>query len=150
MSQEDLSESRVRAIRGVCVLFASTSFVIGAWMMIDPAAAWASVGIDVGAHPFVAALYGGAIVGEGAMFALGAVWPVRYLPFFQYLMIYKASACLSGAAVLLGMEQAPSGAWLTLGGWAFAGLLCAVVFPWTYWRQARPSRSIGSAAAVKP
>lgn len=150
MTHEDLSGSRVRAIRAVCILFALTSFVIGAWMMIDPGAAWASVGIDVGDQPFAAALYGGAIMGEGAMFGLAAIWPVRYLVFFQYLMMYKTFACIAGAAVLLRMEQAPPGAWLTLGGWAFAGLLCVAVFPWAYWWQAEHAGRIGSTAAVKP
>jgi hypothetical protein len=133
MSTERLSESRIQLIRLVCFFFAASSFVLGAWMMIDPASAWASVGVDTGPSPFVQALYGGAIVGEGAMFALGAIWPVRYLVFFQYLVIYKALACLAGAAVLLRMDPAPVGAWLVIGGWAFAGLTGALVFPWGNW-----------------
>lgn len=150
MSNEGLSASRVRAIRAVCILFAVTSFAIGAWMMIDPAEAWASVGIDVGDEPLAAALYGGAIVGEGAMFALCAIWPVRYVVFFQYLIIYKTFSCIAGAAVLLRMEAAPPGAWLTIAGWAFAGLTGALVFPWSYWRTGERAGDIGAAAAVKP
>jgi len=87
--------------------------------MIDPASAWGSMGVDVGADPFVQALYGGAITGEGAVFALGAIWPVRYLVFFQYLVIYKTLACLAGAAVLLRMEPAP----IPLGTMANGGAL---------------------------
>jgi hypothetical protein len=68
------------------------------------------------------------------MFALGAIWPVRYLVFFQYLVVYKTLACLAGAAVLLRMEPAPIGAWIVIGGWASAGLISAVVFPWRQWR----------------
>jgi hypothetical protein len=67
------------------------------------------------------------------MFALGAIWPIRYLVFFQYLVVYKTFACLAGAAVLLRMEPAPIGAWLVIGGWAFAGLTGALVFPWSKW-----------------
>jgi hypothetical protein len=93
------------------------------------------MGVDVGQAPFVQALYGGAIMGEGAMFALGVKWPVRYLVFFQYLVVYKTFACLAGAAVLLRMDPAPIGAWLVIGGWAFAGLLSAIVFPWGKWRS---------------
>ena len=104
-------------------------------MMIDPASTWAMLGIDVGPNPFVQALYGGAIMGEGAMFALGAIWPVRYLVFFQYLVIYKTFACVAGIAVLLRMEPAPTGAWLVIGAWALAGLLAALVFPWRQWRS---------------
>lgn len=104
-------------------------------MVVDPASAWASIGLQVGEHPFVPALYGGAIIGEGAMFALGAMWPVRYLMFFQYLVIYKAMACIGGIAVILGMKPAPVGAWLVIGGWAFAGLTAAIVFPWRQWRN---------------
>ena len=133
MNAKRPSESRIRMIRLVCFFFAASSFVLGAWMMIDPASAWASVGVDTGPSPFVQALYGGAIVGEGAMFALGAIWPVRYLVFFQYLVIYKALACLAGAAVLFRMDPAPVGAWLVIGGWAFAGLTGALVFPWGNW-----------------
>jgi hypothetical protein len=60
-------------------------------MMIDPASAWGTVGVEVEPDPLVQALYGGAIMGEGIMFALCAVWPVRYLVFFQYLVIYSFS-----------------------------------------------------------
>jgi hypothetical protein len=138
MSSLRLSESRVLAIRAVCFVFATSSFVIGVWMMVDPAAAWGSMGIEVGDDPFVQALYGGAIVGEGAMFALGTIWPVRYLVFFQYLIIYKTMACLAGSAVLLRMDPAPTGAWLVLAGWAGAGLAGALVFPWSEWRTVKP------------
>lgn len=133
MSTNGLSDSRIQIIRLVCFFFAASSFVLGAWMMADPASAWGSVGIDVGPAPFVQALYGGAIVGEGVMFALGAIWPIRYLVFFQYLVVYKTFACLAGAAVLLRMDPAPIGAWLVIGGWAFAGLTGALVFPWSKW-----------------
>ncbi|MGD8317277.1 MAG: hypothetical protein PVH76_05990, partial [Myxococcales bacterium] len=126
---------RIRLIRLVCFLFAASSFVLGGWMVIDPASAWGSMGLQVGEHPFVPALYGGAIIGEGAMFALGAIWPLRYVVFFQYLVIYKTMACLAGIGVLAGMKPAPTGAWLVLGGWAFAGLTSAVVFPWKQWRR---------------
>ena len=103
-------------------------------MMADPTSAWGMMGVDVGPDPFVQALYGGAIMGEGAMFALGAVWPIRYLVFLQYLVIYKTMACLAGIVVLLRMESAPIGGWLVIGGWAFAGLVSAAVFPWGQWR----------------
>jgi hypothetical protein len=134
MSTAGLSESWIQLIRLVFFFFAASSFVLGAWMMADPASAWAMMGVNVGQDPFVQALYGGAIMGEGAMFALGAVWPIRYLVFLQYLVIYKTCACLAGTAVLLRMDPAPIGAWLVIGGWAFAGLLSAVVFPWGQWR----------------
>jgi hypothetical protein len=135
MSTDGLSESRIQLIRLVCFFFAASSFVLGAWMMVDPASAWGMVGVDVGQDPFVQALYGGAIMGEGAMFALGAIWPVRYLVFFQYLVVYKTLACLAGVAVLLRMESAPIGGWLVIGGWASAGLISAMVFPWGQWRS---------------
>lgn len=133
MNTNGLSESRIQIIRLVCFFFAASSFVLGAWMMADPASAWSSVGIDVGPAPFVQALYGGAIVGEGVMFALGAIWPIRYLVFFQYLVVYKTLACIAGTAVLLRMDPAPIGAWLVIAGWAFAGLTGALVFPWSKW-----------------
>lgn len=129
------SEWRIQLIRLVCVLFAVSSFVLGAWMMVDPASAWGSMGIQVGPDPVAAAIYGGAIMGEGVMFALGAIWPVRYLVFFQYLVLYKTFACLAGGAVLLRMDPAPVGGWLVLAGWAFAGLTGAAVFPWKEWRN---------------
>ena len=109
MSVQALSNGRIQLIRLVCFSFAASSFVIGAWMMIDPASAWGSVGLNVGDNPFVQALYGGAIMGEGTMFALGAIWPVRYLVFFQYLVLYKTFACIAGIAVLLRMDPAPDG-----------------------------------------
>lgn len=129
------SERRIQLIRLVCFLFAVSSFVLGGWMMIDPASAWGSMGIEVGPDPLAAAIYGGAIMGEGVMFALGTIWPVRYLVFFQYLMLYKTFSCLAGAAVLLRMDPAPLGGWVVLAGWAFAGLTGAAVFPWKQWRN---------------
>jgi len=135
MSTDGPSESRIQLIRLVFFFFAASSFVLGAWTMADPTSAWGMMGVDVGQDPFVQALYGGAIMGEGAMFALGAIWPIRYLVFLQYLVIYKTLACLAGIAVLLRMEPAPIGGWLVIGGWAFAGLVSAVVFPWGQWRS---------------
>jgi len=135
MSNEGLSDSRVRLIRVVSFFFAASSFVLGAWVMTDPASAWGAMGVGVGQDPFVQALYGGAIMGEGAMFALGTVWPIRYLVFFQYLAVYKTFACLAGTAVLLRMESVPIGAWLVIGAWASAGVISAIVFPWGQWRS---------------
>jgi len=135
MSDGGPSESRIQLIRLVFFVFAASSFVLGAWTMADPVSAWRTMGVDVGPDPFVQALYGGAIMGEGAMFALGAVWPIRYLVFLQYLVIYKTLACLAGIVVLLRMESAPIGGWLVIGGWAFAGLVSAAVFPWGQWRS---------------
>jgi hypothetical protein len=127
------SARHIRLIRLVCFLFAASSFILGGWMMIDPTSAWGSMGIDVGPHPVAAAIYGGAIMGEGAMFALGALRPVRYLVFLQYLVLYKSFACLAGSAVLLRMDPAPLGGWLVIAGWAFAGITAALIFPWRRW-----------------
>ncbi|MDH3200506.1 MAG: hypothetical protein OEM15_06400 [Myxococcales bacterium] len=133
MTSSGLSETRILVIRFTCLSFALSSFLLGGWMMIDPSSFWGLLG--VGGDPFVQALYGGAIWGEGTMFALGAIWPVRYLVFFQYLVIYKTMACLAGLAVLLRMDSSPLGAWLVLGGWAAAGVISAMVFPWPQWRN---------------
>jgi len=130
MSATDLSESRIRLIRFVFFFFAITSFALGGWMLLDPRGAWASMGIELREEPFVAGIYSGAILGEGVMFALGAIWPTRYLFFLQYLMAYKALACLGGLLVLLKMTPAPPGGWLVLAGWAFAGLTAAAIYPW--------------------
>ena len=127
------SARHIRLIRLVCFLFAASSFILGGWMMIDPTSAWGSMGIDVGPHPVAAAIYGGAIMGEGAMFALGALRPVRYLVFLQYLVLYKSFACLAGSAVLLRMDPAPLGGWMVIAGWAFAGITAALIFPWRQW-----------------
>jgi hypothetical protein len=147
MSSQGLSASRIQLIRLVCLLFATTSLVIGPWMMIDPASAWGSVGIQVEPDPFVQAIYGGAIMGEGAMFALAAIWPVRYLALLQYLVVYKTFACLAGTAVLLRMESPPIGGWLVLAGWASAGLMAALVFPWKQWNSVE---AWSGAPQVKP
>jgi hypothetical protein len=135
MSTDGLSESRIQLIRLVFFFFALSSFVLGGWGMVDPASAWGMWGVDIGQDPFVQALYGGAMMGEGVMFALGAIWPIRYLVFLQYLVIYKTFACLAGMAVLLRMESAPIGGWFVIGGWVFAGVVAAVVFPWGQWRN---------------
>jgi len=136
MSIDGLSDSRIQLIRVVCFFFAASSFALGGWIMVDPASAWAMMGVEVGRDPFVQALHGGTIMGEGAMFALGVKWPLRYLVFFQYLVVYKTLACLAGMGVLLQMEPAPIGGWLVIGAWASAGVISAMVFPWRQWRMA--------------
>ena len=133
MSTTGLSDSRIRLIRALFTLFATTSFALGAWMMIDPAAAWGAMGIEVGEDSLVPALYGGAIMGEGLMAALGVVWPVRYLVFLQYMVAYKAFACLAAIAMLLRMDDPPVSGWLVVASWAFPGVASALVFPWSRW-----------------
>lgn len=139
MSTTGLSETRVRAIRLVFFFFAITSFGLGAWMLVDPRGAWGTMGIDLGPAPLAAGIYSGAILGEGVIFALGAARPTRYIVFLQYLMVYKAFACIGGMLVLLEMNPAPIGGWLILAGWAFAGLTGAAIYPWG---QAAPGKPI--------
>ena len=128
MQTRALSPNRILAVRIVAASFALSSFVLGAWMMFSPASFWDFLG--VGGNPFAQAIYGGAIMGEGVMFALMTVWPERYVVFLQYLVFYKTFACLAGVMTLLAMPAQPIGAWLILGGWAFAGLASAAVYPW--------------------
>lgn len=114
-----------RFVRVVCVLFAASSFPLAAWIAFHPDAFFATYG--VGGNPFVQALYGGAIAGEGVMFALGAREPARYRVFFEYMTVYKTLAVLFGARVWLASDARGSGALAVLGGWAVAGLVSAVV-----------------------
>ena len=133
MSTKGPSESRIRLIRALFLLFATTSFALGGWMVVDPASAWASMGIEVGPTPLVQALYGGAILGEGLISALGVVWPVRYLVFLQYMVAYKAFACLAAIALLLQAEAPPVAGWMVVASWAFPAVASAAVFPWKQW-----------------
>ena len=103
-------------------------------MMVDPAGAWGSMGIDVAPTPLVEALYGGAIMGEGLMAALGVVWPVRYLVFLQYMVAYKTFACLAAIALLARAADPPTAGWLVVASWAFPAVASAAVFPWSQWR----------------
>jgi hypothetical protein len=143
MNPSSLSDNRIIMIRVTCVLFATSSFLLGGWMMLTPSSFWSLLG--VGGNPLAEAIYGGAIVGEGAMFALGAIRPVRYVVFFQYLVVYKTMACLGGFLALQGMPSPPLGGWLLLGAWAMAGLISAAVFPWPAWRSA--SAALGAPPA---
>ena len=143
MTPSGLSQTRILVIRLTCVSFSLSSFLLGGWIMIDPSSFGELLGVS--GDPFVQALYGGAIWGEGTMFALGAIWPVRYLVFFQYLVIYKTMACFAGSAVLLNMDSPSFGAWLLLGGWASAGLISAAVFPWPQWRTVESWYGVGAA-----
>ena len=78
----------------------------------------------------VRGIYGGAIVGEGAIMALGVRRPARYSMILQYLMVYKTVACVAAMLVLSRMAEPPMGGYLVIGGWAVAGLLAAMVYPW--------------------
>ena len=133
MPEASIPSTRLLVIRVTSAFFAFSSFLVGGWMTIDPGSFWGTLGL--GGDAFVEALYGGAICGEGTMFALCAMSPTRYLVFFQYLVIYKPIACLAGLAVLLGLDSAPAGAWMILAAWASAGLISAAVFPWARWRS---------------
>ena len=132
MPEASISSTRLFVIRATSAFFAFSSFAVGGWMIIDPGSFWRTLGL--GGDAFVEALYGGAICGEGTMFALCAIWPTRYLVFFQYLVIYKPIACLAGLAIVLGLDSPPLGAWMILAAWASAGLISAAVFPWAQWR----------------
>ena len=75
----------------------------------------------------VSALYGGAIAGEGVMFALGATDPARYRVFFEYMLVYKTLAVVAGARVWFASGAQGEGALAVLFGWAVAGLVSALV-----------------------
>ena len=108
-------------LRLVCVGFALSSFALAAWMLAEPEGFWRVIGVS--GNPFAQALYGGAIAGEGFMFAQCARKPLRYLVFFEYMIVYKTLACLAGARVLLASHGAPPSAWLAIAGWAVAGAI---------------------------
>lgn len=136
MGTTGLSDSRIRVIRALFALFATTSFALGGWMMLDPVAAWGAMGIEVvEPTPLVQVLYGGAIMGEGVMAALGFVWPVRYLVFLQYMIAYKTFACVAASALLLRADDPPTAGWLLVASWAFPALASAAVFPWGRWKN---------------
>ena len=135
MGTTGLSDSRIRVIRGLFALFATTSFALGGWMMLDPVAAWRAMGIEVDSVPLVPVLYGGAIMGEGVMAALGFVWPVRYLVFLQYMIAYKTFACVAASALLLRADDPPTAGWLVVASWAFPAVAAAAVFPWARWKD---------------
>lgn len=129
-----------RMLRAICVGFALSSFALGGWMLVDPSAFWRSMGLET--SPFVASLYAGGIVGEGVMFALTARRPLRYLVFFEYMVVYKTLACLAFTRVLSAQEIVPPGAFAVLFGWAVAGATSA----WIAWED--PTRCSSPASRV--
>ena len=139
MQATTLSAGRLRATRLICISFALPSFLLGGWLLLEPGAFWRLVGVEGGL--LVQGLYTGAIFGEGAMFALGAKSPARYLVFFQYLLVYKTMACVAGTATLLQLDAAPTGAWLVIAAWAVPGVIAAAIFPWGQWPQLAQSIS---------
>jgi hypothetical protein len=133
MSTTGPSDSRIRVIRALFLLFATTSFALGGWMMLDPESAWRLMGIEAGPTPLAQALYGGAIMGEGLMAALGLIWPVRYLVFLQYMVAYKTFACLAAVGLLVRLDDPPTAGWMVVASWAFPAVASAAVFPWRQW-----------------
>lgn len=127
-------------LRAICVGFALSSFALGGFMLVDPSAFWSAMGIET--SPLVASLYAGGIVGEGAMFALCARRPLRYLVFFEYMVVYKTVACLAFARVLASLAVVPHGAASILFGWGVAGAASA----WIAWRD--PTRCSAPAPRV--
>lgn len=98
-------------------------------MVLDPSGFWDLVGLG-GGEPVVQAIYGGAIIGEGAMLAMCARDPTRYLMVLQYLIVYKTAACIAALLALSKMDSPPLGGYLVVGAWAVAGIIPAMVFPW--------------------
>jgi len=126
--------ARVRKLRRYYALSAVTSLALGLWTLIWPASFWGAIGVG-GPDPIVQAIYGAAIIGEGVISGLGLRQPLRYLVILQYMMAYKAVVVLGLVPRLLLMPRAPLGAWTVVACWAFAGVQCALLFPWGRWRE---------------
>lgn len=125
VSDDPAAASLDRLVRGVSIAFAATSFPLAAVLLVDPEFFWSR--FQVGGSPFVEALYGGAIGGEGVMFALAARRPTRYRVFFEYMTVYKTLAVLAGAFVLASSTTPPSGGASILFGWGVAGAISAYI-----------------------
>lgn len=114
-----------RLVRVVSIAFALSSFPLAAVLLVAPETFWNRFG--AGGSPFVEALYGGAIGGEGLMFVLAARRPARYRVFFEYMTAYKTLAVLGGAFAAIRATSPPSGAGAILFGWAVAGVISGYV-----------------------
>lgn len=127
-------ETKVRYLKWVYSLCASTSFALGLWMVIAPTHFWGLIRVN-DTDPIVQAIYGAAICGEGVLCLLGLFQPLRYIAIFQYMMAYKAIVCIALIPRLALMEDAPIAGWVIVFFWASTAMLCAWVFPWGKWKE---------------
>lgn len=115
------------------------SFLLGGWMLIQPAAFWEFVGAPMtgraGASVAVQVLYAGAICGEGLALLMVYARPVQYLGFLHYMIVYKAVSCAGLAFWLLDDDSASPRLWLVVAAWACAGVIAALVYPWGRWND---------------
>ncbi len=120
---------QAKRVRLVGWLFAPPSFALGGWLLLDPSGFWTIVGAPTH-NAFAQAIYGGAILGEGSMFALCAWRPKRFSAILLYLVIYKVLACLGAALVVIRGQAAPTHALAVIAAWGIAGVIAAWAYPW--------------------
>lgn len=127
-------DRRLILIRFAFLGMGLSSIPLGGWMVLAPNGFWQLMGApaagDAGMALSVRAVYGGAICGEAVILTLGYFRPLQYLSFFHYMMAYKTAACLALAPRLIGVEPVPLGGWAVLFGWAAAGVIAALAYPW--------------------
>lgn len=130
---------RILVMRWACLGMALSSFLLGAWMVLQPNGFWSLVGVpamgDHGMAVSVHVIYAGAILGEGVALLLVFLRPLHNLGFLHYMMAYKCIACIALAAWIVDIDPVPAGGWMIFGGWAAAGLIAAGIYPWGRWTE---------------
>jgi hypothetical protein len=124
-------ESRRRGafVRFSYLSFALSSFVIGGAMIVDPIGFWGFFGLRLG-EPIVAAVYGGAIFGEGLACLWGRSRPARAVGVLIYMVAYKTVVVATLVPRLVLMDEAPWAGWLIVAAWGSVAIWAAMLIPW--------------------
>lgn len=128
------SAKYLQRLKVVFAFFSLSSFMLGGWMLIAPDAFWQMMSVT-GSNTTSQILYGGAICGEGVIFALGVWKPARYMTVIHYLIPYKLIGCAALVPRLVGVEPFPAGSWMIIGAWLSPAIIGALVYPWGKWEQ---------------
>lgn len=127
-------EHRILIMQWACLGMATSSFVLGGWMVVQPNGFWSLMGApnagDAGMAVSTRVVYGGAILGEGVALLLVFLRPLHYFSFLHYMIAYKTAACMALAVWIAGIEPLPVGGWVLFTGWAAAGIIAVAIYPW--------------------
>ena len=124
-------EDKVRKAFKVSV---PSALLLGLVMMCWPTEFWRLIGIELGATPLPAILYGSVIAGVGLASIAGVRAPRSHLGLLLFLTCYKSVAVLflliHGFLMLNAGQSVPVALWVIAALWFPQALSNARLYPW--------------------
>lgn len=134
MINSDLDALKVEKIRKAFRASIPSALLLGAVMVIWPSGFWRLIGMDVGAAPYPAILYGSVIFGVGLASIAGLRAPRQHVGVLLLLCCYKSIAVLAllthGVLGLLADKPVPLAVWAIAVLWLLQAVSNARLYPW--------------------